>query len=105
MSSLIGISADRPGGTWEAHRLGAAVALALLLAGLLGVARFRTIDAGGTERVRRAVDVWRTVAPALQQVTPIPTVRVVYATALAVTVTGFFVLLWLAAGVGASGID
>src|SRR4051794_2926503 len=105
MSSPIGISADRPPGAQEARRLGAAVVLALLLAGLLGVAGFRTVDAEGIERVRRAIDVWRTVAPALQQVTLIPAVRAVYAAALTVTVAGFFVLLWLAAAVGASGTD
>src|SRR3954465_12145550 len=105
MSSPIGISADRPSGTWEARRLGAAVLLALLLAGLLGVAGFRTVDAEGVQRVRRAIGVWGMVARARQRVTPIRAVRVVYAAALAVTVAGFFVLLWLAAAVGAGGTD
>src|SRR3954464_12835096 len=105
MSSPTGISADRPRGTGEGPRTRAAVALTLLLAALLGIGGFRTVDAAGTERVRRGIGVWRTVVPALHQVTPIPAVRAIYAAALTVTVAGFFLLLWLAVRVGGGDVD
>ncbi|MCU1384686.1 MAG: hypothetical protein JWL71_3383, partial [Acidobacteria bacterium] len=98
MSSRIGTSAERPPAR---RREGAIVALALtlLLAAVIAVLGFATVDPAGTTRVRSAMFVWGTALDGLARTGSTPLLPVVFASALAVTVAGCFLLLWVVAAV------
>src|SRR3954467_7121090 len=99
MSSLIGTSAEQPPAARRRQGVAFALTLTVLLAGMIGVLRFTAVDAGGFQRVRSAVQVWRTVPKGLERAGVASLLPVVFASALAVTVAGCFVLLWLAVAV------
>lgn len=100
MSSLIGTSAEPQRAARPTRPVGAAIALTLLLAALIGAAGFRTVASDGITRVRSAPFVWTVASAQIRRDTPAPAMYVVYATSLAATIGGCFVLLWLAAAVG-----
>ncbi len=78
------------------ERLHVVVALWLVLAALLGVVGFNTVDSLGVQRVRSAIEVWQTVASHLPSFGVGNLVVGLYYGALATTVVGFFALVWLA---------
>src|SRR3954447_21368870 len=100
MSSRIGTSAEPARAPRLTRRIGAALALTMLLAAMIGAAGFRTVASDGTVRVRSAPVVWKGAAEHIRRDAPTPTMYAVYAASLAVTIAGCFLLLWLAATVG-----
>jgi hypothetical protein len=100
MSSRIGTSAEPARASRLTRRIGAALALTMLLAAMIGAAGFRTVASDGTVRVRSAPSVWKVAAEHIRRDAPRPAMYAVYAVSLAVTVAGCFLLLWLAATVG-----
>jgi hypothetical protein len=100
MSSRIGTSAEPARASRLTRRIGAALALTVLLAAMIGAAGFRTVASDRTERVRSAPFVWTVAAEHIRRDAPMPAMYAVYAVSLAVTIAGCFLLLWLAATVG-----
>ncbi len=88
MSFRTGTSADDPRAS-RRRRIATAAGLTALLAALLSVVRFHTVDPGGTVRARTAAFVWQTIPSTTR-----------FAAALIVVVIGAFALVWLAAAVG-----
>jgi hypothetical protein len=79
------------------ERLHVVVAVWLVLAALIGVVGFDTVDSLGVQRVRSAIDVWRTVISHLPSFGAGNGVVGIYYVALTTTVVGLFALVWLAA--------
>ena len=100
MSSLIGTSVEPPRAARLTRPVGAALALTVLLAVMIGAAGFRTVASDGTTRVRSAPFVWTVAAAHIRRDAPAPAMYAVYTLSLAVTTAGCFLLVWLAAAVG-----
>src|SRR4051794_6290679 len=100
MSSRIGTSAEPLRAQQLTRRIGAALALTVLLAAMIGAAGFRTVASDGTVRVRSAPSVWKVAAEHIRRDAPTPAMYAVYTVSLAVAIAGCFLLLWLAAMVG-----
>src|SRR3982750_1379184 len=99
MFCRIGTSAEPHRASSPARRIGAALALTILLAATVVAVRFRTVAADGTARVRSAPLVWTIAAANIRRNAPTPAMYAIYAVSLGATVGGCFLLLWLAAAV------
>src|SRR3954470_24989156 len=95
MSSRIGTSAEPAPASRLTRRIGAALALTVLLAAMIGAAGFRTVAPDGTVRVRSAPSVWKVAAEHIRRDAPTPAMYAVYTVSLAVAIAGCFLLLWL----------
>ena len=100
MSFRTGTTADRSGGTGGrfTRPLLLSVCATLLLAALLGTYQFGTRDALGVPRSRSAAHVWRAADQALARIDAGIPVHGLFIAALAATVAGCFLLVWLAPG-------
>ena len=106
MSSPTGTSEPEAGrAAPPGRRRTTAVMLWLLLALFIGAGAFRTTDSTGAVRMRSAAAVWSTVGPRLSRTSDARHFVPLYAVALAGSVGGFFLLLWLATGVRSEKVD